>query len=202
MKIFGQMSLPYPVLVLDNVASLPKTWPKSLIRGYDYPGGIKRNFNQSHPEWDDFINSNAEWQDFIGRTVPVIKMAADTLLGDTRAMDMVKMEFSELPVGGGLLPHPDTPKKALTAVMYFTPDAWHQSWGGEFEVLRHKSRPMDDFTGSNQRWEDVETVMAIPYCRGRTVIMRRTPWSLHGVRPIRCPAGFTRDSVTLNWIIP
>lgn len=205
MPMVARLAHPYNVLVLDgliepaHMAGLMGSWPKGLIRHFDYPGGVKRNFNQSHQEFHSFVTGDQHWSRFWNETIPAIKRAADIAIGPM-ASSGIKMEFSELPNGGGLLPHPDTARKVMTAIVYFTPDVWHPSWGGEFEVLRHKERPFDDFTNTLQRWEDVETVMAVPYVRGRVAIFHRCPWSLHGVRNVRCPAGFTRDSVTLNWL--
>lgn len=106
----------------------------------------------------------------------------------------VVFEFSSLPgEGGGLLPHPDNAKKVATAVFYMEKE-WDDEWGGAFEVCRHRRGEAVD----RAAWDEVDTVFTVPVKPRRVVFMQRTPYSLHGVRPLTSPR--PRRSITVNLI--
>lgn len=106
-----------------------------------------------------------------------------------------------LPSGGGLLPHTDTRRKAMTGVFYFPPVGWKSEWGGEFEVLRHSTDPDGEFDQTALvPWLEMEPVMSVQYIANRVAFMHRCGHSFHGVRPVQCPAGIFRQSVTVAWL--
>jgi hypothetical protein len=200
---------PYPVGVWDGAFDddttehLVGTFPVHLMKPFDaYRGGKKTHLNASHPEFADFLAGNATYGTILHHEA--LKQAgadiSEGMFGEKINFRGAKVELSALPNGGGLLPHPDGAEKVMTAVVYLTPKDWHPSWGGEFEVCRHKTDPKGDFARQHVPWEDVETFAAVPYKAGRVVAFLRRPYSLHGVRNVRCPPGRTRNSITINWI--
>ena len=197
--IWAQLSSPYPVSVIDGCVSSIK-FPDHLIRHFPYPGGTKSNFNQSHPEWDEWVQSDPWMRDFVLALPALSKYLSSSLGGVNVAPFSPKVELSVLENGGGLLPHPDTARKAMTAVLYLADPDWDPAWGGNFEVVRAKHRPDRDFTGMNVPWDEVETVLSVPFVPERLCVMARTQNSLHGVRPLACPFGRRRRSITVNWM--
>lgn len=206
MKTIARLEEPYKVLVADDLIpmefyrSLMRTFPVGRARPFDYAGGLKENFNQSAPDFAEFVNGHREWLDFYNAITPIVMRDVAPKMGVAEKQWFMKFEFSMLPRSGGLKPHPDGANKTMTGVFYFPPEDWLPEWGGNFEVARHKTNPYGDFTKSYTEWEDVETVLSAAYKPNRAVFMVRTPYSLHGVRPIQCPVGHKRLSLTINWI--
>ena len=200
---------PYPVAVWDNafdadtVDHLVRNFPIHMMRDFSaYRGGKKTHLNRNHPEFQAFLNSDSLYGLVLRESalLSVGQEIAKQIFGLDIEFRDCKAELSALPAGGGLLPHPDGPEKVMTAILYLTPDDWHQSWGGEFEVCRHLTNQKGNFAGMHVPWEEVETLAAIPYRAGRVIAFLRRPYSLHGVRNVRCPPGRTRNSITINWI--
>jgi hypothetical protein len=178
-------------------------FPLDRMREFsEYRGGLKYHFNQSHEGFADFIADTPVWKLVLAedRIMSLGQGLSDSWGFTQIELKRAKIEFSALPYGGGLLPHPDGAEKVMTAIIYLPDKDWHPTWGGEFEICRHKSVPRGDFARQHIPWEDVETVSAVPLRLGRMIAFKRTPWSLHGVRPVRPPAGRFRKSVTINWI--
>ena len=104
-----------------------------------------------------------------------------------------QFELSLMPKNGGhILPHADTPKKIVTLVIYLGPP----QETGAFECFRHKTDPDGDFGYTQPGWEDVETILKVPYIPNRGVFMKRRNNSIHAVRPV----DFDRKTLTINLI--
>jgi len=156
--------------------------------------------SESPEEFRAFLSKDPEW----ATTVMEIRSEFPALcryvfpdLPEVRTT--VRFEFSGLPEDGGCIyPHPDKAEKLVTMVLHFN-EHWDNMWGGQFEVLRHLTRPNDDFSDYNRpRWDEVETVLAVEVMANRAIFMRRTHNSLHGVRSIK--SFVTRRSITVNLI--
>ena len=204
-KPTGSLDHPFRVRFYDNVMDtglynqLLSAFPTiEYLHSYNAVGSKNRlcnrddgfeQFMSAHPEW----NKLHRWlrDNFLGLCMgavnPILRKKAKS-----------KFEFSALPgEGGGLKPHPDTPKKVATAVMFFEPD-WKDEWGGAFEALRHLTRPDDDFDDKRVDWSEVSTIMKVPVAPNRILFMQRTKNSLHGVRP--CTSPRWRRSITVNLV--
>ena len=197
---------PFPVRVydkvLDNWGPLATRFPSDdLLFPLETVGHKNRLSASESPEaFRAFLSKDPEW----ATTVMEIRTEFPALcryvfpdLPEVRTT--VRFEFSGLPEDGGcILPHPDRTCKLVTMVLHFN-EHWDNMWGGQFEVLRHLTRPNDDFSDYNRpRWDEVETVLAVEVMGNRAIFMRRTPNSLHGVRSIKSLV--TRRSITVNLI--
>ena len=170
---------------------LAASFPAHLAKPFNYNGGLKMNLNRTHPELMTFLRSNKAWFEFYSTVV-------DRFPQDCTGF---KFEFSMLPNGGGLLPHTDTRRKATTAVFYFPSSNWAKTYGGEFEVVRHATDPYADYDQTELlEWKATVPIMAVPYRGNRAVVMHRNGHSFHGVRPVRCPPGVYRQTVTVCWL--
>lgn len=197
---------PFPVRVLDNVfptdtyAAMQASFPEHLRQRFSYEVGEKFNLNETHPHLRQFLALSLPWAEFYRwvKTPEFVDTVRSVLPFDEQVID-TKFEFSMLPANGGhLLPHPDTYKKTVTLVYYFVPPEWNSSWGGNFDVYHHLYTPSADFTSKRPEWNEVETLVSVPYRPNRCVIMKRTNNSLHGVRPLLGPEGCFRWTVTIN----
>lgn len=104
-----------------------------------------------------------------------------------------QFELSLLPKDGGhILPHADTPKKIVSLVIYLG----EPQETGAFECFRHRTDPNGDFGYSQPDWDDVETVLEVPFVPNRGAFMKRANNSLHAVRPV----DFDRKTLTINLI--
>lgn len=203
---FAKLDQPFRVMAIDGAIpqsqyeELARSFPVESALHFPYPGGKKENFNQSSPGFAEFMSRNQIWGDFY-RSLPDFGVkVAGPALGVNNLSGRIKFEFSMLPTGGGLKPHPDSASKALTGVFYFTPGGWKSEWGGNFEAVRHRKNPEGDFTNCFEEWDEVDTLLSVPYVAGRSVFMARANNSLHGVRPVSCPDGVKRLTVTVNWM--
>ncbi len=188
-RVFDEFLLPE----IYNV--LASTFP---IHGFRALGkiGNKIHLNESHDEFEPFMEANSIWCDFYRwcKDGSLEAVVADTLpIGEIVS---TRFEFSILPTnGGGLNPHPDTNKKKATVIFYFPPEGWNLDWGGNFEVLRLKEHLEHS---QNPTISDVHTVVSVDYVPNRVIMLRRTASSWHQVRPIGGPPGRQRRSVTFN----
>lgn len=198
-KTSWEISDPYHAWIVEGAIDddaylrMAQSFPIHLARPYDYPGGLKWNCNRTHPELAEFVESDQDWHEFF-HTV------ADRFQ-PSRGYSDFKFEFSFLPPGGGLRPHTDTKRKVQTGVFYFPPsDGWLDSWGGSFEVIRHKDPEKRFGQKDLLEWSDVETFKSVCYIPNRAVFMERSDRSLHGVRPVKQPKGIFRQTVTVAWL--
>lgn len=179
------------LLCEESYRKLLESFPSHLAKPFNYHGGLKTNLNRTHPELMDFFGKNKEWMDFYSSVVERFHQKHSDF----------KFEFSMLPNGGGLRPHTDTVRKATTAVFYFPHKDWERSYGGQFEIVRHKTNPYDDYSQTELlEWEDTEEIMSVPYKPNRCILMHRNGHSFHGVRQVKCPSHLVRQSVTVCWL--
>ena len=210
------LTKPFPVVVLKDVfepeiyEELARTFPPAeALAPLDYVGE-KLNLQDRYEGFTAALADRPLWREFWEFTQSrqfrnaIFHHCADfeKLLANIkfRFKENPRFEFSGLPAEGGHInPHTDIPKKIITMVIYFPQPDWKEEWGGQFEVLRHRERPEDDLDRLWPKWDEVETVTAVPFRPNRLVIMRKTPNSLHGVRPIKGPAGIIRRTITINF---
>ena len=199
---------PYPFRVFDNIID-PELWselanrfpPDDVLVPMESVGHKAHLAADVEPkEFQAFLAKEPLWAKFVADVYDGFDVACGLVFPElVLRKKAIRFEFSGLyPDGGGIYPHPDTPKKLVTLVLYFNED-WDNEWGGQFEVLRHKERPNDDFSNKRTSWDEVETVFAVPVVPNRGVFMYRTNNSLHGVRPIQS-AEFTRRTITVNLV--
>ncbi len=203
---------PYPVVVFDNVLNattykrLLDAFPEKLNDARVYDDSAKYNkqsLSDRHQKeaFREILAGSQDWKEFYSYLRKNFAgLCVDAVEIDLEPYPSVRtlMEFSSLPAqGGGLLPHPDALKKVSTATMFFEPD-WLPKWGGAFEVLRHKEDPYGNFDGRRADWDECETVTKVDVVPNRMVFFMRTPYSLHGVRPMDAPR--PRRSITINLV--
>ena len=115
-----------------------------------------------------------------------------------------RFEFSHMPADGGFLhPHPDGHEKMITLCIYMPQLSWNPEWGGNFQVLKHKTEPNADFTtrgNGKTSWDECDVVYEVPFVRNEAVIMCRSDNSLHAVAPMTGPEGEYRTSLVINLI--
>ena len=207
-----RFTYPYPVTIYEDVLDrtmyrrMVKTFPEELDESRVYKEGSYYNkaslsSRHNYVAFNAVLASTPDWKLFFGH----IKSNFADMCVEAVGVDLsqyksrrVMFEFSSLPAdGGGLRPHPDSPKKIATAVMFFEP-GWSVKWGGAFEALQHKTDPLGNFDGRRCRWPDCKTIIKVNVEPNRMVFMKRTPYSLHGVRPMCAPR--PRRSVTINLV--
>lgn len=202
----GQIDDPFRVRYFDDVmdaglyARLLETFPALSAEDNSYASvGLKNRLCDRDDGFAEVMADREEWAAFYSwLKVNFVELCARVVAPVPRRRARVRFEFSSLPgAGGNLLPHPDTPKKAATAVMYFEA-GWDAGWGGAFEAFRHLNDPDGDFDDRRVGWDEVETVLRVPVRPNRILFMLRTPNSLHGVRPLTAPV--PRRSITVNLI--
>ncbi len=199
----GSTDDPYRVRWFDDVIDTAPYW--QLCKGF--PGdtmlgthsiGLKNRLCSSDSEFNPFVASSRHWSLLCAELGDGFGHLCTQVLGLPLIGDRVQIEFSSLPAcGGEVAPHPYTPKKIATAVLFLEP-CWQLEWGGAFEVLRHKITPDADFSHKVIPWDEVDTVTEVHVKPARMLFMQRTNNSLHGVRPLHSP--YPRRSLTINLI--
>ncbi len=199
----GSIDFPYRVRWFDHVLEQDPYWrmcgkfPSDAKLG-THSIGLKNRLCSSEPHFNGFVDAHPEWSLLCAELRMDFHRLCTKVLGLGFFGDRVQIEFSSLPgCGGQVAPHPDTPKKVATAVLFLEP-CWQPEWGGAFEVLRHKTNPDGDFTNQVVPWDQVETVDMVRIEPARMLFMQRTNNSLHGVRPLTSP--YPRRSLTINLI--
>ncbi len=200
----GSIDTPYRVRWFDDVLETASYWrlcekfPGNEILG-SHSIGLKDRLCSNQPGFAPFLDNHPEWSLLCAELRQNFRWLCAGVLGvDLSVADRVQIEFSSLPaVGGEVAPHPDTPKKVATAVLFLEP-CWQPEWGGAFEVLRHRTTPDADFTNCVVPWDQVATVETVRVQPARILFMQRTKNSLHGVRPLMSP--YPRRSLTINLI--
>lgn len=166
--------------------------------------GEKLHFNEGHWDFQAYLDTAPDWRQFYDRLKAQPQWLASALhLGaETLPITKTKFEFSILPGRGGFLhPHADTAKKLATMVLFFTEEAWPDRWGGGLEFYRHKSDPFGDFTEYKAiDPKELELLFCAAFKPNRAVAFVRSPWSLHGVPPLKHPQGYPRRSITINFL--
>lgn len=200
----GWIDTPYKVRFYDDALhwkewqKLAASFPPDELLKANSAGYKNRLCCRDGELFEQAMAARPEWKEFWLYLREAMPEICAKVMGVNVTKNTVRFEWSALPGDGGdVSPHPDTKKKAITAVMYFNED-WDQEWGGAFEVLKHKTRPNDDFSSYDPPWDEVETVWAVPNISNRIVFMQRTNNSLHGVRPIHAPV--SRKTITVNLI--
>jgi hypothetical protein len=198
----GCLDEPFRVRFFDEAlppteyTHLVATWPAQEFFTPKEGIGSKDSFNNDSPCFPKFIKANPLWRELYESVLSNFSAICQAVLGVTGSHRTPRFEWSSLPGdGGGLRPHTDTPKKIATAVLFMETE-WCTGWGGQFEALRHRTSPDQDYTGVYPSWDEVEIVLSVPVVPRRILFMQRTNNSLHGVRPIRAPR--PRRSITIN----
>ena len=181
---------------------LVKDFPLSGLKPMPAVGN-KLSLNNLSSEFLNVIRSSEAWALFYNKamTKAFIKDFQD--IEYFPDPEYVKFEFSILPGAGGFIhPHPDTPKKLSTIVLYITDEVWPTEYGGGMQCYSHRTNPNGKFTGTYNevKFSDVDVLMTAQYRPNTIVGFVRTDNSLHGVPPINHPKGLPRRSVTINFI--
>ncbi len=199
----GSINEPYRVRWFDDVIDTSPYWhlcegfPSDTMLG-THSIGLKNRLCSHDSEFMPFVEAHRDWSLLCAELRDRFGDLCTHVLGIPLSGDRVQIEFSSLPAAGGeVAPHPDTPKKIATAVLFLEP-CWQPAWGGAFEVLRHKTAPDADFSHKVIPWDEVETVTEVYVKPARMLFMQRTNNSLHGVRPLNSP--YPRRSLTINLI--
>lgn len=107
-------------------------------------------------------------------------------------------QLSQLPPGAAAVPHTDAPRKLVSLLLYFADADWQPAWGGATEFFA-PGRGLGA-TAPTERvpFERLDAAAAVPFVPNRLVGFVRSPASWHGVRPLRCPPGRTRNALLIN----
>lgn len=211
---------PYQYIHFQNIfpeelyEELMDNWPQDGIAPMHFAprkvAGKKSSLHSNDPNsknaFEAFISDNKAWAsvyayfksqkfiDWVSKTYPI---AAETEFKE------VRFEFSHMPADGGHLhPHPDGHDKMITLCIYM-PHRWDESWGGNFQVLKHKTNPDADFTtrgNGKTTWDECNVIYEVPFISNEAVMMCRSDNSLHAVAPMTGPASEYRTSLVINLI--
>lgn len=137
-----------------------------------------------------------------------LRQVAYSLAGkiDHRGSLRSRFEFSMLPADGGqVIPHTDSPGKAVTLVVSMAAEGeWDPALGGGTDVNRPKhDRLMFNLMNHKAEFDDMEVVDSFPYRPNQAVVFLRTYNSWHSVRPmVAAGSGLMRRTVTINVMEP
>jgi hypothetical protein len=109
-------------------------------------------------------------------------------------------QFSRLPDQAVVIPHTDAPRKLVSLMIYFRSPRWDDAYGGatEFYGPRDAARARRWSATERVPFEELRPIGSTPFVANRLAGFVRSPCSFHGVRPIACPPGMTRDSLLIN----
>lgn len=125
---------------------------------------------------------------------------------DHRCSLRSRFEFSMLPADGGeVVPHTDSPGKAVTLVVSMADDDdWDAAFGGGTDVNRPKSDALKfNLMNNKADFEQMEVVDSYPYQPNQAVVFLRTYNSWHSVRPMTgSGSALMRRTLTINVMEP
>mgnify|MGYP001813829361 CR=1 FL=1 len=137
-----------------------------------------------------------------------LRQVAYSLAGkiDHRCSLRSRFEFSMLPADGGqVIPHTDSPGKAVTLVLSMAAgDEWEPEWGGGTDINRPRhDRLKFNLMNDKAEFDDMEIVESYPYRPNQAVIFLRTYNSWHSVRPmLGSGSKLMRKTLTINVMEP
>ena len=109
------------------------------------------------------------------------------------------LEFSRIGSSGYIMPHTDTPSKLVSLLLYFPDQSWQNSYGGSTEFYRPKRRSHENnWANRSQPFSEMLLLERFNFVPNRLVGFVKSRNSYHGVSPISCPEGMTRDSLNIN----
>ena len=178
---------PYRLLTEQGHLRLLETLPDVSL--FTSIFGKERKYGQqSHDrfslEYHDDLDIAKPWQEFITEL-----RGKDYREFLRRQLGVRSFEFlfywHYTPTGCSVSPHCDSKRKLGSHIFYFnTPQDWDPSWGGETLILDDGER--FDYR-SAPHFDAFERVTAAEALGNRSLLLRKTAHSWHGVRELSCP---------------
>jgi hypothetical protein len=109
-------------------------------------------------------------------------------------------QFSRLPDQAVVIPHTDAPRKLVSLLLYFWGPQWQDAFGGATDFYEPRDPERARRWSATERipFEELREIGSTPFVANRLAGFVRSPCSYHGVRPIACPPGTTRNSLLVN----
>jgi Rps23 Pro-64 3,4-dihydroxylase Tpa1-like proline 4-hydroxylase len=181
-----------------------------------YSSDILRRFCRQNPAWQEFMDflSSQLFLNDLYRFVWHGLVKSRGFLNSRRWCDPttgnllmriikqpVKMqfEFSRLQRGSFVPPHTDAPDKLVSLLLYFPDPEWRENYGGNTDFFRPKRSNLES-NWDNRRVpvEELVPFFSSPFTPNRLVGFLKSRNSYHGVQPITCPDGMSRNSLNIN----
>jgi hypothetical protein len=177
---------------------------------------VLRNFLGNHLPWREFLDflASEEFVRDLNRLILPGLVRSRGLAGmrywrnGTKASRVarivnqpVKMafEFSRLERESFVPPHTDHPNKLASLILYFPDPKWQDNYGGSTEFYRPKNRALDNnWDNRTVTFDDLVPFYRAPFVPNQLVVFLKSKNSYHGVTPITCPEGMSRNSLNIN----
>lgn len=111
----------------------------------------------------------------------------------------INFQFGRMHPGAFLTPHKDGVPKIVTLIFYMSPKDWEPSWHGGTSFYQVPFREGTcDLSNVYYAFDDVTRIDELAFRPNRMVGFVKSRRSFHGVAPVACPNGRTRDSFIVN----
>jgi len=109
-------------------------------------------------------------------------------------------QFSRLGRDAVVTPHADAPRKLFTMLLYFRDPEWRDEWGGATEYYAPLDPERASAWAATDRipFEELKPIGTSGYVANRLAGFVRAANSFHGVCPVTCPSGLTRNAFMIN----
>jgi 2OG-Fe(II) oxygenase superfamily len=177
---------------------------------------VFREFCNEYPRWVEFFNfleSQAFLRDLyllsrrglfksrglLGSRQWRVVTAGGLLEATLKQPVTMQFEFSRLERGSFVPPHTDHPRKLVSLILYFRDPKWQDSYGGSTEFYRPKNRRLENnWDNRTVTFDDLVPFYRAPFVPNQLVVFLKSKNSYHGVTPITCPEGMSRNSLNIN----
>lgn len=111
----------------------------------------------------------------------------------------LEFQFSRMGRGTYILPHTDSGAKLVSLLLYFADPRWRTEYGGGTQFYCPKNSALEEnWSNEKATYEDVTPFETKAFVPNRLVVFLKSKNSYHGVPPVDCPEGMTRDSLNFN----